>query len=696
MKKATLFDTLVVVKRSGQRTTFQGEKIAIAIKKAFDSVEYPYQEEDVNRIYEAVLSVIQKEYKERKTIQIEDIQDLIEETLEKKGYQDVYHSFQNYREQRSASRKAFVTKQQHKFLKTIEALGLKDKDEKSKRERSPYERLNNYGITIASGFTKAYLLENKILKAIDTGLIEIPHLEAISLGSIENIELDIERLLKEGVALHTKEEEIHNIEEFLDFLLLLLNSVATTIYGQILIPNLDYDIAPYILSTYKECLQEEIQSFLEYSDFKTFLSIERIQKEIEHLNSIDEDFPMIKTLYPKAEFLQLGFEKAGKQARKKMEKRIQKAISHFLTNLNSIYDKTSSYPTISIGFGTNIEKEGLLFTKTILKCEKECSREVPFYLWKLQKGKNQKSEDPYYSYTELYLNLAIHSSKFRFINLEMKANKALYQNGNKTTEVCYFQDGGRAVDDTTTQDARIIGGKGNLFTCSMNLPRLTLKLQQEKHTVSENDFFKALDQSLDLAKDALLSCFEILCSKKSFQFPLLFGENIWQDGKNLKETDRLRKILKHGTLSIHFVGLEETLFALTNEKRIEERSKKLATKILHHMREKVNSYSTLYNLNFTLTGKKVEDVCRHFNQIDTAIYGKSKGITEKEAYTNSFESSLSSWKSKLLLEKDYHSFTNGGHLSCFFLSENEKKHAKDILETIEKEELGAFYFKQKD
>ena len=113
-------DNLIVVKRSGQRVPFNGAKVAIAIKKGFDSVYEEYDEKQVNKVYEKVLHYIEKEYKERKTIGVEEIQDIIEDQLKKNGYEDVYQSFSDYRERRAASREAFGVKQQHKFIKAIQ------------------------------------------------------------------------------------------------------------------------------------------------------------------------------------------------------------------------------------------------------------------------------------------------------------------------------------------------------------------------------------------------------------------------------------------------------------------------------------------------------------------------------------------------------------------------------------------------
>ena len=118
------FNDIVVVKRSGQRVDFNDAKIAIAIKKGFDSVYEDYDEKNVNKVKEKVLDYIEKNYKDRKTIGVEDIQDVIEKVLEK-DYKEVYESYKGYRDRRTASREAFVEKQQHKFVKAIESLGLK-------------------------------------------------------------------------------------------------------------------------------------------------------------------------------------------------------------------------------------------------------------------------------------------------------------------------------------------------------------------------------------------------------------------------------------------------------------------------------------------------------------------------------------------------------------------------------------------
>ena len=167
------FNDIVVVKRSGQRVSFNPTKVAIAIKKGFDSVYEDYDEKVVNSVKEKVLTEIEKKYKDRKTIGVEDVQDIIEDVLKKTKHEDVYESFKNYRERRAASRDAFVVKQQHKFVKAIESLGLKSAaEENAKRENAnvdgdgPMGTMLHFGSTVSKEFAKAYLMDNKYARAV--------------------------------------------------------------------------------------------------------------------------------------------------------------------------------------------------------------------------------------------------------------------------------------------------------------------------------------------------------------------------------------------------------------------------------------------------------------------------------------------------------------------------------------------------
>ena len=163
-------EELIVIKRNGKKVAFDGSKIALAIKKGFDSVEVDddesekmrkYTSQDIQRVYQSVLKKIEREANEKNNrFKIEEIQDYIEGELASKGYDDVYKSFSEYRERRNQSRESFFgDNKTHKFLKSLENLGLKSANEEdAKRENanidgnSPMGTMLQYGATVSKEF----------------------------------------------------------------------------------------------------------------------------------------------------------------------------------------------------------------------------------------------------------------------------------------------------------------------------------------------------------------------------------------------------------------------------------------------------------------------------------------------------------------------------------------------------------------
>ncbi|MDD4643932.1 MAG: anaerobic ribonucleoside-triphosphate reductase, partial [Bacilli bacterium] len=206
-----LKEKMKVVKRDNKKIDFNGEKIALAIKKAFDSsdefVEL-YSEEDVNKVYLAVLENIEKEYADKPFIKVEQIQDIIEKQLIKNGYQDIYEAFSKYREKRAESRKMFLSEpKQHKLMKAIEKLSLKDASENdSKRENANIDGngamgiMLQYGSAISKEFAKSYLMSYKFAEAHDNGQIHIHDMDFFAMGTTTCTQIDLDHLFEKGVS----------------------------------------------------------------------------------------------------------------------------------------------------------------------------------------------------------------------------------------------------------------------------------------------------------------------------------------------------------------------------------------------------------------------------------------------------------------------------------------------------------------
>ena len=196
---------LKVLKRDGKKTDFNGEKIAIAIKKGFDRVtNEAYSEQDVNKVYVEVCSQILKDYKDKPYIKVEETQDLIERFLLELGYADVHDSFAEYRERRSEARSMF-SKEFNKFVKTLEKLSLKDsKEEDSKRDNANVDgdtamgTMLQYGSTVSKEFAKAYFMKAKYAEAHESGQIHIHDMDLLPMGTTTSCQIDLFEIFKEG------------------------------------------------------------------------------------------------------------------------------------------------------------------------------------------------------------------------------------------------------------------------------------------------------------------------------------------------------------------------------------------------------------------------------------------------------------------------------------------------------------------
>lgn len=233
------------------------------------------------------------------------------------------------------------------------------------------------------------------------------------------------------------------------------------------------------------------------------------------------------------------------------------------------------------------------------------------------------------------------------------------------------------MSDVTDPDNETTGGRGNLSFTSINLPRIGIKhgiCLKEREKADMEAFYQELSDVMDLVKDQLLERFEIQCNKRCYNFPFLLEQGVWTDGDKLKPTDRLRKILKHGSLTIGFIGLAETLKALIGSHHGEsEEAQELGLEIINFMRNKTDEYSRKYNLNFTLIATPAEGLSGRFVGIDKALYGRIKGVTDRAYYTNSFHIPVYyniSISDKIKKEAPYHYLTNGGHISYIELDGN--------------------------
>ncbi len=680
--KKDFFDDIVVVKRSGQRVSFNDAKVAIAVKKGFDSVYEEYDEKEVNKVKEKVLKYIEKEYKDRKTINVEDVQDAIEKILQDMKYNEVYESFKNYRERRAASREAFVVKQQHKFVKAIESLGLKSAtEENSKRENAnvdgdgPMGTMLHFGSTVSREFAKAYLMDAKYSRAHDEGTIHIHDLDFWAMGTTTCTQIDLNKLFKNGFSTgHGYLRTPNSINSYSALAAIAIQANQNEQHGGQSIPAFDYYMAPGVLKTFKKEFKQALYNLLEFEGFIEFLNFNKIIDIIDKLNTIEFDMNLFDEFTSKNTKVRSIFDNAYKQAFNKTDRQTYQAMEAFIHNLNTMHSRAGAQvPFSSVNFGTDTSVEGRMVIKNYLLATDAGlgHGETPIFpisIFKVKEGVNYFKEDPNYDLFRLACRVSAKRLFPNFSFIDSSFNKKYYVEGDFNTEVGYMGCRTRVLANVCGPS--ITPSRGNLSFTSINLPRLGIKYGialGERTKADMKGFYKEFDEIIDLVKGQLLQRFECQCSKSKANFKFLLGSGVWLNSEKLDYNSKLRTVLKHGTLSIGFIGLAETLKALLGEHHGEsEKAQKLGLEIIGHLRKRCDEFCEEYNLNFTCLATPAEGLSGRFVAIDRSIYGKIKGVTDRDYYTNSFHVPVyyrTSVKHKLEVEGKYHTLTNAGHIS---------------------------------
>ncbi len=694
-------DTLKVIKRDGKKVNFNEDKIGLAIKKGFDSIkEEKYTPEDSSLVYKKVIEDINENYHDMKTIKIEDIQDLIEHYLRELGYADVLESFSSYRETRAKSRSMFIERQ-HKLIKAIEGLSLKDaKDEDLKRENGNVNgdtamgTMLQYGSTISKEFSKSYFIKKEFSDMHDSGMIHIHDMDFLPMGTTTCCQIDLSSLFEKGFSTgHGFLRTPNSIMSYAALAAIVIQSNQNDQHGGQSIPAFDYYMAPGVVKSFRKEFKSLLFDYLELMGYDVFLKMDAIEKEISKIKEVNFNMEQFEKYFHGSSEVERLFRKAHKKAIIKVEKLTYQAMESFIHNLNTMHSRAGAQvPFSSINFGTDTSFEGRMVTKNFLLALEAGlgNGETPIFpisIFKVKDGVNYKEKDPNFDLFKLSCKVSAKRLFPNFAFIDAPYNKQYYKEGDYNTEIAYMGCRTRVIGNVVDRDREIVTGRGNLSFTSINLPRLGIKYGIVSNEKADLDgFYKELGETMDKVRDQLLDRFEIQCKKHVYNFPFLLGQGVWIDSKNLKEKDNLRKVLKHGTLTIGFIGLAECLKALTGKHHGESKaSQELGLEIIKFMRERCDKYTEDMKLNFSLIATPAEGLSGRFTAIDKSIYGVLPGITDREYYTNSFHVPVyynTTIANKIKLEAPYHALTNGGHISYIELDGDLTENVDAFMKVI--------------
>lgn len=653
---------IVVIKRDGKRVKFDSTKIAVAIKKGFEAVDSEYTLSDINKVFYDVIDVIKDGNYDK--IKIEQIQDIIEEIMNQNGYIDIAKAYSEYREKRAQSRELFFDeKKKHKFLKALENIGLDSKN--GNADEYDFESINNrlieYGEIVSEKFATAYIMKKKFSELHENGDIYIKNIKYYPFGTTENCQINLEKLFQNGFS--TKRCSMRVPQSIVSYSMLALVAITNNQkdqFGEQSIPAFDYYMAPGVLKTFKKEFKQTIYDILDYTDFDKFIALNGIEREIEKINSIDFDISVFYKFTRESEQLKRMFRIVYEKAMKKTNKQVYQSMEGFVHDLNSICSECLT----TINIGTDISAEGRIISFNLLRAISEGLGEnrkaiSPKVVFKVKKGINFSKEDVNYDLFLRACEVVKDSDNISFSFLDSDINTENYKIGDFNTEVAYFENGTRIIDNFVDSDRRVSAGRGVIAATVLNLPRIALKSDGNLEL-----FMEELERKLDLVKDQLIESYEIQSNKKVKSFPFLMKEHVWIDSERFEDENmKIKKALKHGLLQVSFTGLNEALIVLNGKSHFESmESQKIGIKIVRFIANKVNEYVNKYNLNFVVAGNEDDEISKSFVEIDRVLFGNVKYVTDKVKYTNSFEVPESfDIKKKIEVESEYHNLTNGGH-----------------------------------
>jgi len=678
-----------IKKRDGRVVRFNPEKIVEAISKAANVTE-EFSEKEATKLAEKVLERAQKEIPE-KIPTVEQLQDIVEEVLLESKYKKTAKSYITYRQERNRIRIAKTGLMQ--VYKTI-ALAQAEEDSDVKRGNANVDgntamgKMLQFGAEGSKEFAKSFLMKPEHVLAHESGDIHVHDLDFWATGTLTCCQSDPLVLFETGFNTgHGFLRTPNSINSYAALAAILLQANQNEQHGGQSIPNFDYAMAPGVAKSFRKSVISNIYKLLSFTVKEKVekSQIKQIIETVEEKNKIT--FPALDNETTKS--IQASIKNNFKETLTKeqltkiieaavndTEEQTYQAMEGFVHNLNTMHSRAGAQvPFTSINFGTDTTPEGRLVSKAFLEATmKGLGRgETPIFpisIFKVKEGINYNPGDPNYDLFKRSMEVSCKRLFPNFVFIDAPFNLKYYKKGDYRTEIATMGCRTRVFSSIFPESDGISTRRGNCSFTTINLPRIGIKngIALEKRSEADWDsFYKNLDEMIDLAAAQLIDRFEFQGEQRVKNFPFLMGQGNWMGSEKLGPDDKIREVIKHGTLSIGFIGLAETLVAMTGKHHGEsQESQERGLEIIGHMRDRMDQLSKKHTLNFSLLGTPAEGLSGRFTKLDLREFGKIKGITDREFYTNSFHVpvyfNIGAFE-KIETEAKYHEICNAGHIT---------------------------------
>lgn len=608
-----------VIKRDGSKVDFDSEKIKSAIKKA------QVNDEPVEMAVEQVIRLCNTFKNEDVAVySVEEIQDMVEQSLGKCGCVNTLRNYAHYREHRANVRDVnnilsdIYQKQDSNILN--ENANIDGETNCAKRDFIASEICKQWALT--------RYLPKEIADAHIRGDIYMHDLGFSPAGGYINCCLvNIKDMLENGFVMGTAHITTpKSIRVATNVVSQIITAVSSQNYGGTTVNRIDEVLAPYVEKTYEKYCKEVEEDY----DYATAEDIKNI-------------------------------------AMKRTEKECEDAFQQLEYSINCSHNSHAQVPFVTLGFGLGADKWAKMIQKWILKTRikglgvERKTAIFPKLLFTLKRGLNLEPQDPNYDIKQLALEC---SAKRMYPDILNYDEVVRVTGGFKASMGCRSFLG----EWENEKGERVYDGRFNTGVVSVNLPRIALRLTETDLESRKNKYMYELDKMCELAHKGLQTRLKRLKTVQAKQAPIC-----WQYGAllRLQPDDYIYPYIADGraSVSLGYVGVNEAVHQLfqSDDNLIDNAEmREFAERIVKFMSDKCKEWKADEGLGYSLYSTPSESLSHTFEKKDKAEFGVVKNVTDKEYYTNSFHLDVRVKVSpfeKIDFEKNYPQWASGGFIS---------------------------------
>lgn len=670
-----------VVKRDGRKVKYNREKVINAVLAAFNDVDGEITSEAKRK---ATLIANNIEELDKKTLSVEEIQDIVETELMNGKRKDVAKQYILYRNNRTAIRE-----------KNMQL--MKDISEKITASNVQNQNANvdekSFGGRVgeaSDAVLKKYALDNCMSQMAKenhlNNRIYIHDLNSYAVGSHNCLSVPFDKLLANGF--NTRQTDVRpaqSVSTAFQLVAVIFQLQSLQQFGGVSATHIDHTMIPYVRKSFWKHYKNGLIYIAEDEDWDAHIVGKADGISISDKKAYDNP-------------------KAYKYAMDMTKREVLQAVEAMYHNLNTLQSRSGNQlPFTSINYGTCTEPEGRMVTKALLDVSIKGIGKLhktsifPCGIFQCADGINRKEGDPNYDLFKLALKSTAQRLYPNYANVNWSGNEGYDPSDPKTifsTMGCRTANGWDINGFKQLKD-----GRGNICPVTIILPTLAMECKEYVNgldtkamdEVRKNPeaykihlthvFMTTLDKKISEAKDMLIERFEWICSQSPDSAKFMY-ENGLMEGYIPEEG--IRSALKHGTLAMGQLGLAETLQIIIGCDHTTEEGMKLAKEIEQLFKKRCAEFKEEYKLNFGVYYTPAENLCYTAMNKFKEKYGVIKNVSDKEYFTNSMHVPV--WRKmtpfeKIDIESELTSYSSAGCITYVELDCSVKNNLQ-ALETI--------------